>query len=131
MNKDIREARKFGIVLSVVLIVIGVVIPTLRKTNIHFWAVYLSGTVFVLGVFFTKFFVPVFKTWMKIAYLIGKIISSLILGIFFYLIITPVGLIMKCFGRDSLSKAWDKTTDSYWIKRDKKLSDPKRIEKQF
>jgi len=131
MNKDIKEAKRFGIILSVIFIVIGVVIPTLRKTDIHLWLVYLAAVVFIFAVFFIKFFVPVFKTWMKIAHLIGKIISSLILGIFFYLIITPVGLIMKCFGRDPLSKAWDKSTDSYWIRRDPKFSDPKRIEKQF
>ena len=131
MNKDIKEAKRFGIVLSIVLIIIGVGIPIIKKSDIHLWLVYLAVAVFVFAVFFTKLFVPVFKIWMKIAHLISKIISSLILGIFFYFIITPVGLIMKCFGRDPLSRKIDKESNSYWVKRDPKLSDPKRIENQF
>lgn len=131
MNKDSREARRFGIVLSIVLLVVGVVIPTIKKSPIHLWAVYASGTVFTLSVFVTKAFVPIFKAWMKVAHLISKIISSIILGLFFYLIISPVGIVMKCFGRDPLSRKWKKDDNSYWIKRDPKLSDPKRIERQF
>jgi hypothetical protein len=131
MNKDFKEAKRFGIILSIILFTIGLIIPLIKKSSFHLWAIFLAIGVFVLSVFFTKIFVPIFKLWMKITHFIGKIISAFILGLFFYLIIAPAGLVMKCLGRDPLSKSWDKNIDSYWIKRDQKLSDPKRIEQQF
>lgn len=48
---------------------------------------------------------------------ICRIIAVVILGAFFYLIITPVGLVMRCCGKDPLDKKWDKTRESYWIRR--------------
>jgi ABC-type uncharacterized transport system permease subunit len=48
---------------------------------------------------------------------ICRIISVVIFGAFFYLIITPIGLVMRCCGKDPLGKKWDKTRESYWIRR--------------
>lgn len=131
MNQDFKEAKRFGVILSIILFVIGVVIPLFKKSPIHSWLVYLGGLIFVVSFFFTKAFIPIFKFWMKFTQFIGKIVSALILSAFFYLVITPIGLVMKCFGRDPLARKWKRGEDTYWIKRDAALNDPKRLENQY
>lgn len=131
MNKDLKEAKRFGITLGIILITLGIIIPILRKHQPHLRLVYLAAVIFVFSIFFTKVFVYFYKIWLKISHLIGKIVSTVILSIFFYVIFTPVGLVMKCFGRDPLARKWQKDKDSYWVKRDPKLIDPKRLERQF
>ncbi|MBM3251650.1 MAG: hypothetical protein FJZ11_02560 [Candidatus Omnitrophica bacterium] len=131
MNKDSKEAKRFGVILTIIFFVIGIVIPIIKRGAIHLWLVYLAGLIFISAVFFTKFFIPIFKFWMKFTQLIAKIISAVILGVFFYFIITPVGLVMKCFGRDALSRKWNKDANTYWVRRESSLNDPKRIERQF
>jgi len=60
---------------------------------------------------------PIYVGWMKFAFVLGWINTRLILGIFFYLILTPVGLIMRLFGRDPLHRKFDRDATTYWAKR--------------
>ena len=68
--------------------------------------------------------------WMKLGFLLGKIISPIVMSILFFLLITPVALITKIFGRDELLLK-KKNDLSYWKKRDKKSLSTNNFEKQF
>jgi hypothetical protein len=131
MSRDIKEAKKFGIILSIILIVIGVVIPVFKDHSIHLWIVYLAGIIFLFSLFFTHIFIHFYRLWLKITRIIGKIVSSVILSIIFYLVVTPVGLIIRFLRKDPLDRKWDKQTDTYWLKRDINLNSPERLKRQF
>ena len=74
-----------------------------------------------------KFFKPIYDLWMKFAAVLAWINTRLILIVMFYLVITPIGLIMRLFGMDYLSLKIEKDKESYWIKNDKKIN----YERQF
>lgn len=73
----------------------------------------------------------IYKTWMRIAHVIGLINSKILFTLVFYVIFTPVGLFMKLMGKDLLDARIDKTKNSYWIKRDRIPVKLEQYEKQF
>ena len=103
----------------------------LKRGYANVWLLYTAFIIFIISLILPCILKPIYKTWMKIAAIIGKIIAFVVLGLFFYLVIVPVGLFMKLSKRDSLEREFDKNVQTYWIKREYKLSDPKRIERQF
>lgn len=69
--------------------------------------------------------------WMTFAQYLGWFMTRVILSIFFYLVITPVGLLMRAFGKDLLDMKIDKSAPTYWKKRDVNAFDPKHITRTF
>ncbi len=110
------EIRKFGILFSVVLAALAAF--TVYKGNGSWpWLLGGAGLFLVAGLFLPTLLRPIYIGWMKFAFLLGWINTRLLLGIFFYLILTPTGLVMRLFGRDPLHRKLDKKAASYWIKR--------------
>lgn len=58
------------------------------------------------------------RLWFKLGLLLGRIVSPIVLGVLFFLLITPVGLVMKVIGRDVLNRRFDPSRPTYWIARD-------------
>ncbi len=90
----------------------------------------LGGAVFFLffSIVWPKVLMPLYKIWVKIGDFIGGIISRIILIILFFLIFTPIGLVLKVLGKDLLNKKIDRSKSSYWIHRDKQ---PESLKNQF
>ena len=70
----------------------------------------------MLGLLNSKILSPLNKLWFKFGFFLGKIISPLIMGIIFFIIVTPIGLIMRLFGKDVLNLKYNKN-HSYWIEK--------------
>ena len=73
---------------------------------------------------------PFFDLWMAIAYPIGWVVSHVIIALVFYLLVTPIGLIMRLLGRDPMNRAFDRSATTYWVPRDSKTP-AARYFKQF
>ena len=120
MKNTIEPTRKdlltFAIIWSVILLIIAF-FPLKDGDEIRLWALILAIAFPPLS-FIPVLFVPVYKLWVKIGGVIGKINSYLILNFLFFLIITPMGLVIRLFGRDLLAKKIDKESDSYWSKHE-------------
>ena len=71
----------------------------------------------ILGIFDSKILNPFNELWFKIGIFIGKIVSPLIMGIIFFLVVTPIGLLMRLFGKDLLNLKFN-NNKSYWIEKD-------------
>ena len=124
-NKE--EIRKFGFLIGGVLIAISIFM--LWKALFFYQFVFVIGAIFIISGFFIPMVLkPIYIIWMTFATILGWIMTRVILAILFYLIVTPIGLIAKIFGVKFLDLSWNKNVNSYWNKRDKKVSD---IEKQF
>jgi Saxitoxin biosynthesis operon protein SxtJ len=74
---------------------------------------------------------PLARAWMALGTMLGRIISPLVLAVIFYLVITPVALVGRLFGRDELRLRRSKQVDSYWIERDPKGPDANSFRNQY
>ncbi len=101
------------------------------ESNIWKWILGVGVAIFTLSHVAYPIMKPFHIGWMKLAYFLGWFNTRLLLGIFFYLIITPTGLLMRLFGKDLLDEKIDKSAKSYWIKRDLSKFDPKHAARTF
>ena len=114
-NMNIPSNRNFGIVFCIVFFLISLY-PLLNNETIRFWALIISLIFLFLGILNSQILNPLNKLWFKFGIFLGKIISPLIMGIIFFLVVTPIGPLMKLLRKDLLSlKFTDKKT--YWIEK--------------
>ena len=125
-NMNIPSNRNFGIVFFIVFILISLY-PLLNSENIRFWALIISLTFLFLGILNSQILTPLNKLWFKFGILLGKIISPLIMGIIFFLVVTPTGLLMKLWRKDLLNLKFN-NKKTYWIEKNEPKS---KMKNQF
>jgi len=109
-----RELRKFGLTMACAFAVFGGLFLWRAKPV---WP-YLFGVAaffLIFGLLIPKALAPVEWAWMKMAHLLGQVMTRVILSLAFYLAVTPLGLIMKLFGKDMLHRQFDKSASTYWV----------------
>ena len=114
-NIKINSNRSFGIVFFIVFLLITLY-PLIYSEEIRVWSAIISFIFLVLGLFNSKFLTLLNKLWFKFGLFLGKIISPIIMGIIFFLVVTPIGLLMKLLGKDLISLKYN-NNKSYWIKK--------------
>ncbi len=125
-NVKISSNRSFGIVFFVVFLLIALY-PFTYNGELRIWSLTVSLIFLFLGVLNSKFLTPFNKLWFKFGLLLGKIISPIIMGLIFFLVVTPTGFIMRIIGKDLLNLKFNKNK-SYWIEK----SGPKsKMKNQF
>jgi hypothetical protein len=112
--KTNRELRKFGITMAVALLVFGLFFLWRDKAA---WSplLQLSGVFLVVALIIPKALAPIEWAWMKLAFVLGTVVTYILLSLTFFLIITPLGLVMRIFGKDSLALKPDPNRKSFWI----------------
>ena len=111
----ISSNRSFGIVFFIVFLIIALY-PLTYSEEIRVWSATVSLIFLVLGVFNSKILTPLNRLWFKFGIFLGKIISPIIMGIIFFLVVTPIGFIMRLLGKDVLNIKYNKNK-SYWIEK--------------
>jgi hypothetical protein len=111
----ISSNRSFGIVFFVVFLLIALY-PLTYEGEIRIWSLIISIIFLILGLLNSKILAPLNKIWFKFGILLGKIVSPLIMGVIFFLVVTPIGLIMRLLGKDVLNLKYNKNK-SYWIEK--------------
>jgi len=114
-NIKISSNKSFGIVFFVVFLLIGLY-PLIHDENIRIWSLIISCIFLVLGFLNSSILTPLNLLWFKFGILLGKLISPIIMGFVFFLVVTPTGLIMRLFKKDLL-KLKKNNAKSYWIER--------------
>ena len=111
----ISSNRSFGIVFFVVFLFIALY-PLSYSGQIIKWSLVISLIFLLLGLINSKILTPVNKIWFKFGIFLGNIISPIIMAIVFFLIVTPIGLIMRVLRKDPLNLKFN-TKKSYWIEK--------------
>ena len=111
----ISSNRSFGIVFFVLFFIIAI-FPLLNDGNIRIWSAVLSIIFLILGLMNSSILYPLNKIWFKFGILLGKFVSPIVLGIIFFFVVTPIGILMKILGKDLLNLK-NNNENSYWIKR--------------
>lgn len=124
-----KELKKFGIILGVFLGLLGLFLLWRGKSAIYI--LILSGVFFLFGLFLPFLLKPIYKIWMAIAFMLGWVVTRLILTISYYFLITPIGLLGRLFGKKFLDLQFKKDVKSYWIPREEKKIKKDSYERQF
>ena len=122
-----REDRKFGMVLTLVLAFLSGLFCWRNHQGVSIG--FLSAG--ILSLVFTLVYPAGMKYPQKVLRAIGWFNSQLILVLVYYLVFTPVGLLMRLFRRVPLDINWRKKRESYWISREQVPFDPERLERQY
>ena len=93
-NIKIGSNRSFGIVFFVVFLLIAIY-PSLSGESVRLWSLAIATIFFILGVINSSLLSPLNKIWFKFGLLLGKFISPLVMGLIFFLVVTPIALFMK------------------------------------
>ena len=121
----ISSNRIFGLLFFIVFLAISLW-PLKSQEDLRLWAFILALIFFVLGILNSKFLTPLNKLWMKFGIFLGSIISPFVMGVVFFMVVTPIGLIMRFLGKDLLRINKNKFVSTYWISREKQNNTMKR-----
>ena len=118
MKNDIKlpTNRNFGFVFCIVFLLIALW-PLLNDNEVRIWSLIISAVFLILGLFNSNLLLPFNKLWFKFGILLGNIVAPIVMGIVYFLVVTPTGLIMRILRKDLLNlKKNNKNT--YWIDKD-------------
>jgi len=112
---NISSNKSFGIVFFIVFILIALY-PLLNDESIRLWSLLVSLIFLILGLLNSKILNPLNNLWYKFGLLLNKVISPLIMGIIFFLIVTPIGILMRILKKDLLNLKYN-NKKTYWIEK--------------
>ena len=124
MKKNILPTnRNFGIVFFIVFLIISFW-PLLKSGDVGYWSLVVSVIFLILALLNSKILTPLNKVWMKFGFILGKIVSPIVIGFIFFFVVTPTGIIMRVLGKDLLNLKKN-NQNTYWIKKDNKNNNMK------
>tara|TARA_B110000014_G_C20018841_1_gene528532 strand:- start:497 stop:880 length:384 start_codon:yes stop_codon:yes gene_type:complete len=115
--------RNFGIVFFIVFLIISFW-PLLKSGDVRYWSLVVSVIFLILALLNSKILTPLNKVWMKFGFILGKIVSPIVMGFIFFFVVTPTGIIMRVLGKDLLNLKKN-NQNTYWIKKDNKNNNMK------
>jgi hypothetical protein len=124
------ELRKFSWVVGGVFLAIGA-FAAYRGASWHPVPLWIGGPLFVVGSVAPLVVKPFYYAWMTLAVVMGFVMTRVILTIFFFVVLTPVGLVFRLMGKDLLHREIDREKPTYWIEKHYPIPDRSRYEKYF
>ena len=122
MKKKIKlpTNKNFGIVFFIVFLLIALW-PLLNENEIRIWSLLISFIFLALGLINSNLLTPLNKIWIKFGIFLGNFVAPIVMGIIFFLVVTPTSIIMKIRGKDLLNLKKN-NNDSYWIQKNNQNS---------
>ncbi len=125
--KQKNQNRSFGLLFFIVFLVIALW-PLTKKGEINLYLISIALIFLVLGLLNSKILSPFNKAWIKLGEILGRIIAPIVMAIVYFLILTPISLLVRLFGKDLIGMKFSNDIKSYWVKRKKNLGS---MDKQF
>jgi hypothetical protein len=116
-KSNTKELRSFGLLVGAVFIVIGVWPMLFRGESPRLWAIIVGGLLMLLGGLVPDFLAPIHRGWMWIGHVLGWINTRILLGIVFYGLVTPIGIVFRLMGKDTMRQAFSETSQTYRVNR--------------
>jgi hypothetical protein len=123
--------RNFGFVFTVVFAIIGFLPWFGESGGIYLWALIVSSLFLLVTVTKPVLLSPLNLVWTKFGLLLQKVVSPVVLGSMFFLILTPFGLAVRIMGKDLLRLKLDKKATSYWVERTPPGPSPESMKNQY
>ncbi len=136
LPSDKTTLRKFGWTVGAAFLVLcfllAVPLPHfLGKGGFYPVLLGIGGVLVVLGTLLPLVLKPIYFAWMSLALVLGAVMTRVILTLFFFVVLTPVGLFFRLIGRDPLHRRFDPKATTYWITKEYPIADRSRFEKYF
>ena len=119
--------RSFGILFFLVFLGFGLW-PLTKEMSPNIYLIIISAIFLILGLLNSKLLSPLNNLWIKFGEILGKIIAPIVMAVVYFLILTPISLLVRLFGKDLIEMKFNNNVKSYWIKRKKHLG---TMDKQF
>ena len=123
--KSQSSNKSFGLLFFVVFLIIGLW-PLKNGESLNFYFIIASVVFLILGLLNSKLLSPLNKSWIKLGEILGIIIPPIVMALVYFVILTPISIIVRVFGKDLLGLKSFKEKDTYWIKRKKILGSMKK-----
>ena len=117
-----KELRSFGLLVGGIFAIIGVWPAVFKAAGLRVWAVAVAILLIIPGLAMPRVLRPVHRVWMTIGHLLGWINSGIVLSIMFYVVFTPVALVLRLLGHDPMRRELDPNVDTYLIRRQSRPS---------
>jgi hypothetical protein len=127
-----KSIRSFAYVMAGAFFILAMLVfffGQIRERS--FWIAGIAALFLLMFWFLPALLKPLYIFWMLLSFVLGWLMSRLLLTLLFFLVITPIGLVMRLFGKDILQQKTDVQRISYWIKRSPETISAERYEKQF
>jgi len=111
----VKDLRQFGLLVGGIFSVIGLWPFVFRSESPRLWALVLGGVLMMLGGIAPQSLRQVHTGWMKIGHVLGAINTKLLLGLIYYLLIAPIGMVMRLLGKDSMHRTFDRDVSTYRV----------------
>ena len=125
-----RELRQFGITIAAALCIIAGWLWW-KESQWYGYLVAAAAALLAAALLVPRLLKPFQRCWMVLGLCMGLVVSSVLMIVLFYLVVTPIGLLMRLRGMDPLKRSFDREAESYWIPRDANVTDKKNYERQF
>ena len=125
--KHNNQNRSFGLLFFIVFLALALW-PLTKKNEINLYLISIALIFLVLGLLNSKILSPLNKAWIKLGEILGRIIAPIVMAIVYFLILTPISLLVRLFGKDLIGMKFSSDIKSYWVKRKKHLGS---MDKQF
>ena len=123
--KSQSSNKSFGLLFFVVFLILGLW-PLKNGENLNFYFITASIIFLILGLINSKLLSPLNKSWIKLGEILGIIIAPIVMALVYFVVLTPISIIVRIFGKDLLNLKFLKEKESYWIKRKKSVSSMKK-----
>ena len=125
--KQNTQNRSFGLLFFIVFLAFALW-PLTKRGEVNLYLFSIALIFLALGIFNSKILSPLNKSWIKLGEILGRIIAPIVMAIVYFLILTPISLLVRLFGKDLIGMKFSNDIKSYWIKRKKHLGP---MDKQF
>jgi len=125
-----KDIRSFGITIGIILLIIAGGLFYKEKESFQLF-IYIAGSFISAGLIVPVILKPIYLVWMIFSVILGWFMTRFILSILFYLVITPIGLVLRILGKDLLALKRQEVQDSYWNMRNSEKEQNQNYEKQF
>ncbi len=113
---DRRGLRQFALSTgAIVAVLFGLFFPWLLEVNFPIWPWIVAGVLAGWGLVAPASLRPVYRGWMRFGLLLNRIVTPVILGVLFFLIITPMSVLMRMLRRDAMARSFDEEAKSYRV----------------
>lgn len=112
----IGSERSFGVLFSAIFAVIGLW-PLASVGNVRLWSLFLSGLMLLAALARPSLLRPLNRLWFQIGLLLGKVTTPVVMALLFFFVVTPVALLMRLFGKDTMRLKRGDGASSYWLAR--------------
>ena len=123
-KKLLGPNKSFGILFFIIFFIYGIW-PIFNSNSIRIWSLVIAVVFFILVLFNSKLLVPLNSIWLKFGELLGKIVSPIAMAFVYFIVITPIAIIIRLLGKDLLNVKFN-TRSSYWTSRDENIGSMKK-----